>query len=92
MFAWLMNNGWHMAKLASPPTPPKLLPPPPAPPTVSDAVWPEHTSCLCGPGMPRIQSGAQQDNPQPPQPLYTLMLQYMERSLTHGIKSFCLNL
>lgn len=30
-------------------------------------------------------SGAQQDNPQP---LYSLMLQYMERTLTYGIKSF----
>ena len=35
----------------------RLFPPPP-PPSVSDTAWPVHTSCLCGPGMPRIQTSA----------------------------------
>ncbi len=54
---WLAHGQAGGCQSGNPSTPP-WLPPPPAPPSVSDAAWPVHTSCLCGPGMPRIQTAA----------------------------------
>lgn len=46
---WLAHGQAGDCQTGNPPP----LPPPPAPPSVSDAAWPVHTSCLCGPGIPK---------------------------------------
>lgn len=63
---WKCLPGWQTMVGTQPgrrlpnwqPLRPTSVPHPPAPPSVSDAAWPVHTSCLCGPGMSRIQTAA----------------------------------
>lgn len=54
---WLAHGQIGGCQTGNPSTRPRP-PPPPAPPSVSDAAWPVHTSCLCGPGILRIQTVA----------------------------------